>query len=99
MEKRGILDQFNSLLRNQQPELSLGVLQDSIYSKALTPEERQNCLQVIEFARNLQFNDPTYEALYHHLLHLFILNGSRLDLVRKVDRRLRGLPGLFHRVG
>ena len=91
MEKRGILDQFNSLLRNQQPELSLGVLQDSIYSKALTPEERQNCLQVIEFARNLQFNDPTYEALYHHLLHLFILNGSRLDLVRKVDRRLRGL--------
>ena len=43
--------------------------------------------------RNLQNENPIYESVYQHLVFLYVLNGSRLDLLRRIDRRLRGLAG------
>lgn len=66
-------------------------LNDAAYTTPLTSEERQYYTQLLNFARNVQAENPVYEPIYHHLLHLYVLNGSRLDLLKTVDRRLRGL--------
>ena len=68
-------------------------LNDAAYTTPLTSEERQHYTQLLNFARNVQAENPVYEPIYHHLLHLYVLNGSRLDLLKTVDRRLRGLAG------
>jgi class 3 adenylate cyclase/DNA-binding NarL/FixJ family response regulator len=91
LTKSNLFDEFLALAKKHQPEADLAFLQSSIYSETLTPTEQHHCAQIIDFARALQAGSPIYEAVYHHLLCLYVLNGSRLDLLKTIDRRLRGL--------
>jgi hypothetical protein len=75
------------------PNAYYAFLDGRVYTAPLSSEERKQYIQLLNFARTLQAEDPVYEPLYHHLLHLYVLNGSRLDLLKTVDRRLRGLAG------
>jgi DNA-binding NarL/FixJ family response regulator len=87
---------FNNLLSQAvvaRAGANYSFLNDAAYTTPLTSEERQYYTQLLNFARNVQAENPVYEPIYHHLLHLYVLNGSRLDLLKTVDRRLRGLAG------
>jgi DNA-binding NarL/FixJ family response regulator len=84
-------DDLIALAERHQPEADLGFLRDSVYAEALTPQQQRHFLQFINLAREQQAQNPIYETAYHHLLHLYVLNGSRLDLLKTIDRRLRGL--------
>jgi DNA-binding CsgD family transcriptional regulator/tetratricopeptide (TPR) repeat protein len=79
------------LLVDSLPTMNFVSLNEAVCSRSLTAEERQKYTQLLKFAYKLQSQNPTFEKLYYHLLHLFVLNGSRLDLIKAVDRRLRGL--------
>jgi DNA-binding CsgD family transcriptional regulator/tetratricopeptide (TPR) repeat protein len=80
-----------SLAKKNYPETSFDFLSKSIYSDPLNGEEQRACIQLIRFARALQDENPFFEPIYHQLLHLYVLNGSRLDLLSRLDRRIRGL--------
>ena len=87
----GLWDELIALAKVRYPEADFGFLEASLFSRPLTAQERQDYVRLIEIVRALQAENPVYEATYHHLLHLYVLNGSRLDLLKRVDRRLRGL--------
>jgi hypothetical protein len=82
-----------TLAAAQHPASDYGSLISAIFSTPLTAQEQQQYLQLLRFARALQLENPAYESVYQHLLHLFVLNGSRIDLLKGIDRRLRGLAG------
>lgn len=87
-------NQFSDLLslaREQHPDADFSFLANAVYTEPLSQEEQQVYIQLIEFVRTLQAENPIYEPLYHHLLHLYVLNGSRLGVLSKLDRRTRGL--------
>jgi len=87
------LHKFLALAGTHYPTTDFDFLTSAIYSETLTPQAQRHCVQLIEFARSLQSENPLYETLYQHLLHLYVLNGSRLDVLKTIDRRLRGLAG------
>jgi predicted ATPase/class 3 adenylate cyclase/DNA-binding CsgD family transcriptional regulator len=91
LTKSNPFDEFLALARRDRPEADLGFLGSSLYSETLTSQEQRQFIQLIEFARSLQIENPLYETIYQHLLHLYVLNGSRLDLLKTIDRRLRGV--------
>jgi len=66
-------------------------LDEAVYSTPLTDEDQVHYTQLLGFARSLQLENPAFETVYHHMLHLYVLNGSRLNLLKTIDRRLRGL--------
>ena len=66
-------------------------LEDTIYTMPLSAAEQGDLRRLLNFTRKLQKEDVAFESLYHRLLHLYVLNGSRLDQLQSVDRRLRGL--------
>lgn len=53
-----------------------------------TQEERREFAQFIDFTRDLQTQQPFYEIAYQRLVHLYVLGGSRIDLLDALDRRL-----------
>jgi DNA-binding NarL/FixJ family response regulator len=81
------------LARKNYPDANFDFLDDSIYSETLSWEEQQNYVQLTEFARSLQAKNPVYEPVYYQLLHLYVLNGSRIDVLARLYRRIRGLAG------
>ena len=80
-----------SLVKKNYPGSNFDFLLDSIYSESLTQGEQRVCVQLIESVRTLQTDNPVYEPVYKQLLHLFVLNGSRIDILSRLDRRIRGL--------
>lgn len=64
---------------------------ERVYTTTLSPLEIARFTRLIELARQAQYENPSFEPLYQHLMHLFVLNGSRVDLLQRIDRRLRGL--------
>lgn len=58
-------------------------------SGTLTEAESQRFVQLVNFTRNLQMAHPAYELVYHHLVHEFVLRGSRTHLLASLDRRLQ----------
>jgi DNA-binding CsgD family transcriptional regulator len=91
MTEISLFKELIALAKKHRLEADLGFLRGSVYSEALTPREQRHFLQLVDFARGQQAENPLYETNYHHLLHLYVLNGSRLDLLKTIDRRLRGL--------
>ena len=89
--QRNAFDEFLSLAKARYPQADFDLLIDALFSEPLTPQAQHLCLQLVEFARSLQTENPLYEAIYQHLLHLYVLNGSRLEQLKIIDRRLRGL--------
>ena len=85
------LNELIELARKEYPGADFGFLVNSIYGEALTQSEKQNFLKFIDVARTLQIENPIFEAIYQQLLHLYVLNGSRLDVLKTIERRLRGL--------
>jgi class 3 adenylate cyclase/predicted ATPase/DNA-binding CsgD family transcriptional regulator len=73
------------------PEGVYDFLESTLYNQQLNAQEQAHYVQLLEFSRDLQIKNPLYETLYQHLLYLYVLNGSRLDLLKSIDRRLRGL--------
>ncbi|MBL8160549.1 MAG: AAA family ATPase [Anaerolineae bacterium] len=51
--------------------------------------EQRDFAQLIDFARALQDAQPVYEAAYLHLVHQFVLRGSRANLLAALERRLQ----------
>ena len=78
---RNLLENLISLTAAEYSKADFGFLNDTVYSESLTAKEQQQYAQLLDFARALQVENPTYETIYHHLLHLYVLNGSRLDLL------------------
>ncbi len=66
-------------------------LEEAVFTRHLNSEDRQFYTELLNFARTLQAEDPLYESIYQQLMYLFILNGSRLEILKSIDRRLRGL--------
>ena len=66
-------------------------LEETIFTRPISSEEHQRYVELLDFARTLQAQDPLYESIYHQLVHLYVLNGSRLEILKSIDRRLRGL--------
>lgn len=91
MIQKNLLNDLISLATAAQPMANYAFLAEAVYATPFSAEDRLGYLQLLDFARTLQTENPVYETVFHHLLHLFVLNGSRLDLLRRVDRRLRGL--------
>lgn len=91
MARQQALDELISITQNLHPEADLGFLNDAIYSLPLTRQEQRDCIQLINVARMQQSQNSFFESTYHHLLNLYVLNGSRLPVLKLVDRRLRGL--------
>lgn len=73
------------------PSANFDFLERAVYARSLTAAEQRLFIQLLGFARSLQIENPLFELLYHQLLHLYVLNGSRLNLLKTIDRRLRGL--------
>lgn len=82
---------LTSLAKKTYPGARFDFLEDSVYSKSLTQGEQLAYVQLIESVRALQAENPVYEPVYSQLLHLFVLNGSRIDVLSRLDRRVRGL--------
>jgi DNA-binding SARP family transcriptional activator len=89
--RQNLMEELMTLAAAEYPEANYDFLDHAIYTTLLTAEDRQQYLLLLGFARSLQSENPVYESLYRHLLHLYVLNGSRLDLLETIDRRLRGL--------
>jgi predicted ATPase/DNA-binding CsgD family transcriptional regulator len=89
--KKNLLNELIRLSREEYPTAEYGFLNAAVYSIPLSASEQQQYLQLLSFARGIQDQNPLYETLYHELLHLFVLNGSRINLLKSMDRRLRGL--------
>lgn len=87
------IEQFLALARTRYPKTDFDFLTSAIYSEPLIPQSQHSYVQLIEFARALQTENSLYETIYQHLVYLYVLNGSRLDFVKSIDRRLRGLAG------
>lgn len=91
MPRHSALDELIFITQKHHPEVDLVFLAGRIYAEALTKQEQRDCLQLITVARTQQLQNAFFEPTYHHLLHLYVLNGSRLHLLKLIDRRLRGL--------
>jgi predicted ATPase/DNA-binding CsgD family transcriptional regulator len=91
VNQNNLLDELITLAAEEYPKANFGFLNNAIYSMPLTVEYQQYAIQLLRFARALQLEKPIFEPAYQHLLHLFVLNGSRLDMLKIIDRRLRGL--------
>ena len=91
MTKYRTLDELIATLLQHHPETDFGFLTHSIYSAKLTRQQQQDYLRLIEWVRSQQVQDASFEAIYQRLIHLYVLNGSRIDSLRLIDRRLRGL--------
>jgi hypothetical protein len=52
---------------------------------------RHDLIRLLDYARNLRVSQPVYEPAYQHLVHLFVLRGSRAELLAALDRRLRAV--------
>jgi len=83
-------DELIALAERHQSEADLVFLRGSVYAQALTPQQQRHFLQFINLARVQQAQNSIYESTYHHLLHLYVLNGSHLDLLKTIDRHWRG---------
>lgn len=90
-KQRSLLDALIDQASKEYPEIHLQFLDDSIYTESLSQLEKQNFLNFIEFVRIQQIENPIFEAIYQQLLHLYVLNSSRLDPLKTIERRLRGL--------
>jgi tetratricopeptide (TPR) repeat protein len=91
MSAKSPFNKLLSLAKAHDPEANFDFLNEAIYRRSLSTEEKQACTQLITLARTQQAENPVYEPVYQQLLHLYVLNGSRLDILRRVERRLRGL--------
>jgi DNA-binding CsgD family transcriptional regulator/tetratricopeptide (TPR) repeat protein len=85
------LEEVIALAREAHPDGEYDFLDSTVFSTALSTTERGHFTHLLRFTRDLQNENPVYEAVYQHLVFLYVLNGSRLDLLRRIDRRLRGL--------
>ncbi len=56
--------------------------------RSRTHEDRREFARFIDFARDAQTRQPLYEMAYQRLVHLYVLGGSRIDLLDALDRRL-----------
>lgn len=65
------------------------VLIDRRNRAAVTESQQHGFVQLLAFARALQITHPVYEAAYQHLVHQFVLYGSRANLLAALDRRLQ----------
>ncbi len=84
------IEQLQALLREYQthnPDEAMLVRVD----RYPAPEERQSFTRFLDFARQRQAHLPIYEAAYLHLVHQFVLSGSRADLLMSLERRLSAL--------
>lgn len=91
MVGRHALDELISSTQKHHSEMNLGFLADAIYSRPLTEREQLDLIQLIKLARAQQSNNLYFESAYQHLLHLYVLSGSRFPLLKLVDRQLRAL--------
>jgi DNA-binding CsgD family transcriptional regulator/tetratricopeptide (TPR) repeat protein len=80
-----------ALAAAEYPEARFDFLDEAIFSISLTSENQQHYLRLLSFIRQLQLENPLYETVYQHLLHLYVLNGSRLEALKTIERRLRGV--------
>ena len=92
MKKYRSLDELVATLLHQ-PEADFGFLAHSIYAATLIRQQQQGFLWLIEWVCPQHLQDASFESVYSHLLYLYVLNGSRLDSLRLIDCRLRGLAG------
>ena len=83
--------QLISLAENNHPGANFNDLVQAAYSRPLAPQEQRRYAQLIAFARVEQAKNPIYEPAFHQLLNLYVLNGSRLDMLSRLERRIRGL--------
>lgn len=86
-----LLKELILLVNPTDPAAKYEFLDDTVYTTPLSAAARQQFAELLTFARALQTENSTYETLYHQLLYLYVLNGSRLEQLKSVDRRLRGV--------
>lgn len=85
---------FEKLIRHANaayPDDDYTFVKETVYSRLNTQSEQQLFLHLLRFARSLQHEDPTFENTYYDLLNLFVLNGSRIDALKTIDRRIYGI--------
>ena len=91
MKSKKLLPELIAQAVAEYPEGKYDFLESTVYSAPLTAEEQQSFAHLLDFVRSLQRENPVYETVYQQLLHLYVLNGSRLDEMKTIERRLRGL--------
>lgn len=84
-----LLHDLISYAATECPDVSFDFLDEHIYTRRLGEDEQNALARLIELARHRQADEPAYEPIFHQLLHLFVLNGSRLQILSRLDRRLR----------
>lgn len=91
MIQKSLLNDLLALAAVEYPETKFDFIDDAIFSTSLAGEDQHLYLQLLKYTRAFQVENPLFETVYHHLLHLYVLNGSRQDVLKTMDRRLRGL--------
>jgi predicted ATPase/class 3 adenylate cyclase/DNA-binding CsgD family transcriptional regulator len=91
LAQANMLEEVIQLALAERPQGVYDFLESSIYTEQMTAAEQADFLHLLAFVRNLQIKKPIYETVFQHLLYLYVLNGSRLDMLQLIDRRLRGL--------
>jgi DNA-binding CsgD family transcriptional regulator len=91
MNQNNQLEALISLVSTAYPDADFSFLNETVFVTPLTPKNQQNYLRLLKLARELQAENAIFERLYQQLVHLYVLNGSRLELLKNIDRRIRGV--------
>jgi len=89
--QQNLLENLLARASDAHPKGNYDFIAHAVYARPLDPNEQKQYTRLLDFTRNLQFENPAFEPVYQHLLHLYVLNGSRMDTLKTIDRRLRGL--------
>ncbi len=83
---RELTDELISLSAAECSNDCFGFLNDAVFSRQLASAEENAFVRLIARARLIQSDNPIYEPVYRYLMHLYLLNGSRLHALARFDR-------------
>ena len=85
MRSFDLIHDLFSQYRETHPNSTIGL---NDYSDSAEADGR-DLIQFLDFARQLQLEQPVYEVAFKHLVHQFVLAGSRAELLASLGRRLQ----------
>jgi len=72
--RNNLLENLAQLAAAEHAKADYGFLNGAVNSTPLTSKEQQQYTHLLGFACTLQLENPVYETIYDHLLHLHVLN-------------------------
>jgi DNA-binding NarL/FixJ family response regulator len=80
-----LIEKLLDLYLEKHPDAAIGLQANP----NMAEDSRLDFINFLDFARTVRMQQPIYEPVYQHLVHYFVLRGSRAGLLAVLDRRLR----------